>query len=58
MTERTDAQRLTDLRETATIATRHLRAAAYRLRDAGDPDADELLATADALADEIHFRTA
>nr|WP_192963174.1 hypothetical protein [Streptomyces silaceus] len=58
MTERTDAQRLTDLRETATIATRYLRDAAYRLRDAGDPDADELLATADALADEIHFRTA
>jgi hypothetical protein len=58
MTTRTDAQRLADLQETATIATRYLRDAAYRLRDAGDPDAEEMLATADALADEIHFRTA
>ncbi|MEU2380387.1 hypothetical protein [Streptomyces misionensis] len=58
MTERTDAQRLADLRETATIAVRHLRTAAYRLRDAGDPEAEEMLATADALADKIHFRTA
>ncbi|MFJ3934665.1 MULTISPECIES: hypothetical protein [unclassified Streptomyces] len=37
----------------ARLAVRHLRTAAYRLRDHGDPEADELLATADALADDL-----
>jgi hypothetical protein len=55
MTERTDAERLAALRETAQLAVRQLRTAAYRLQDAGDPDAEKMLAAADALADEIAF---
>ncbi|MEU3045104.1 hypothetical protein ABZ705_01015 [Streptomyces sp. NPDC006984] len=42
---------------TARLAVRHLRTAAYRLRDHGDPEADELLATADALADDLDQAT-
>ncbi|MFJ4009442.1 hypothetical protein [Streptomyces sp. NPDC090026] len=45
--------RLRALQAAARLAVSHLHTAAYRLRDHGDPEADELLATADALADDI-----
>ncbi|RSS59830.1 hypothetical protein [Streptomyces sp. WAC01280] len=48
-----DAERTQSVQETARLAVRHLRTAAYRLRNNGDPEGDEMLATADALADDL-----
>lgn len=54
----TEIERAEAVYEPAQLAVRHLRTAAYRLRDAGDSEGDELLATADVLADEIAARLA
>ena len=51
----TAAERTQSVQETARLAVRHLRTAAYRLQDTGDPEAGELLATADALADDLRY---
>lgn len=48
----------TTLTDAARAAVRALRRAAYRLQDQGDPEAAEMLAAADQLADALTAQAA